>query len=215
MLDKALKEMGADFDPSGGRAGEFGKNQARVNAATRLLALAQNPDGTPANLNPQQMPEMVQSLASLISNGGQGTQAQIEHMLPKTVSGDWAKVMQWLTNEPHGAGQTAFVQNMIETAKREKEIAQQGLETVRSQRGAKHQRVLRGNPEESRKLLSGFGWDVGPDGMPVLKGPAADAKGAVATSVAPEDAQAMEWLKANPSHPKAAAVAAKLKAKGL
>lgn len=171
--DKALKELGADFDPSGGRAGEFGKNQARFNAATRLLQLAQNPDGSPANLNPQQMPELAQSLASLISNGGQGTMAQIEHLTPKTMSGDWAKVSQWLTNEPQGAGQQAFVQNMIETAKREQAVAQQGIEQVRGQRAQKHQRILQAEPDRSRRLLNSFGWDLSPTGDVVMKGPAA------------------------------------------
>jgi hypothetical protein len=163
------------------------------------------------------MPELSQALASLIAGGGTGTLAQIEHMTPKTMSGDWAKVAQWITNEPHGAGQQAFVQNMIETALREREVAQKGVDTVRSQRAAKHQRVLRGNPQESKTLLQGFGWDIDENGSPVLKPQAAPASHAApaAPQVSAEDQQAIEWLKANPSHPKAAAVAAKLKAKGL
>ena len=183
ILDKRLKDLGADFNPSGARAGEFGKNQARVNAANRVLALATDKNGNPVDLNPQQMPELSQSIASLISNGGQGAMAQIEHLTPKTMSGDWAKIVQWLTNEPHGAGQVAFVQNMIETAKRERDVAQKGIEQVRGQLAGKHQLVLRGNPKESRELLRGFGWDLGPDGMPVMMGssssPVPDASSAL------------------------------------
>src|SRR4051812_24556619 len=169
FLDKALKDLGADFDPSGGRSGEFGKNQARVNAANRLLALATDEHGNAKDLNPQQMPELSQALASLISGGGAGAQAQIEHLTPKTLRGDFQRTMQWLIGNPRGADQVAFVQNMIETAKREKETAGQSIESVRGQRGAKHQRVLMGNPTEAARVLQGFGWEIGPDGMPVLK----------------------------------------------
>jgi len=190
MLDKALKELGSDFDPSGGRAGEFGKNQARVNAAKRVLALATDENGNAKDLNPQQAPELAQSIASLISNGGQGTQAQIEHMTPKTLRGNLQGTLQWLLGEPRGADQVAFVKNMIETAKREQDIAQQSIEGVRKGRAAKHQRVLLGNPEESRRVLQGFGWDLGPDGMPVLKGAtAADAPAAAPRALPPGKAR--------------------------
>ena len=57
-LTKALMALKADFDPSGGRSGEFGKNFARVGAANRLLTLATDENGQPKDLNPQQMPEL-------------------------------------------------------------------------------------------------------------------------------------------------------------
>lgn len=170
--DKALKELGSDFNPSSGRAGEFGKNQVRVNAAKRVLALAIDENGQPRNLNPQQMPELAQSVAGLIG-GSSAAQAQTEHLLPKSFSRDAAGVLQYLTNEPHGAGQQAFVQNMVETAQREAQVAQQGIDQVRGQLGAKHQRILRSNPEAARRVLQGFGWDLGPDGMPVQSTPGA------------------------------------------
>jgi hypothetical protein len=164
--DKALKELGADFNPSSGRSGEFGKNQARVNSAKRLMALAEDEAGNARDLTPQQMPELSQSLAGLIG-GSAGAQAQIEHLTPHSISGDTAKIAQWITNEPHGAGQQAFVKQMIETAKRERDTAQQSIDQVRGQLGAKHQRILRSNPVEAGNLLKGFGWEIGPDGMPV------------------------------------------------
>lgn len=169
--DKALKELGSDFNPSSGRAGEFGKNQTRVNAAKRVLALALDEKGQPRNLNPQQMPELAQSVAGLIG-GSSAAQAQTEHLLPKSYSRDVAGVLQYLTNEPHGAGQQAFVQNMVETAQREAQVAQQGIDQVRGQLGAKHQRIIQSNPQAARRVLQGFGWDLGLDGMPVQSAPA-------------------------------------------
>lgn len=207
MLDKALKELGQDFDPSGGRSGEFGKNQARINAANRIRALAVDENGNARDLTINQMPELAQSVASLISGGGSGAQAQIEHLLPRSYSRDVSGITQYLSNEPQGAGQKAFVQQMVDTAERERQVAQQSIDAARAQRAAKHQRVLLGNPEESRRVLNGFGWDLGPDGMPVQK--------QAAPKISSDDQAAIEWLKANPNNTKAGAVAAKLKAKGL
>lgn len=179
--DKALKDLGADFNPSSFRAGEFGKNQARVNSAKRVLALAVDENGQPRDLSPQQMPELAQSVASLIG-GSSAAQAQIEHLLPKSYSKDVAGILQYFTNEPHGAGQQAFVKQMVETAQREAQVAQQGIDQVRGQLGAKHQRILQAAPQASRKVLQGFGWDLGPDGLPVqmpAKPPPTDAASAL------------------------------------
>ncbi len=71
--DKALKDLGADFNPSSGRAGEFGKNQQRVNASKRVLALAVDENGNARDLNPQQMPELAQSVAALIGGSSAGS----------------------------------------------------------------------------------------------------------------------------------------------
>jgi hypothetical protein len=167
--DKALKELGADFNPSSGRSGEFGKNQARLNAAQRLLTLAVDPKtGGPADLTPQQMSEVSGSLATLIGGGssGEGTRRELT---PYTKGRSIAEIEQWLTDAPHGADQQAFVKQMIDTAKREQGVAQQSIDQVRGQLVSKHQRILRSNPEEARKVLNGFGWDLGPDGTPVMQ----------------------------------------------
>jgi hypothetical protein len=167
--DKALKELGADFNPSSGRSGEFGKNQARLNAAQRLLTLAVDPKtGGPADLTPQQMSEISGSLATLIGGGssGEGTRRELT---PYTKGRSIAEIQQWLTDAPHGADQQAFVKQMIDTAKREQGVAQQSIDQVRGQLVSKHQRILRSNPEEARKVLQGFGWDLGPDGSPIMQ----------------------------------------------
>lgn len=162
MLDKALKELGEDFDPNRGRSGELGKNMARVNAASRIVALGADENGNPRNLTPQQMPEMAQSLASLISGGGGGAQAQIEHLLPKSYTRDAAGILQYFTDEPQGAGQQAFVQQMLDTAKRERDVAAKAMQTAVTQRLGKHQMVLSRNPAEAAQTLSGYGFDYDP-----------------------------------------------------
>ena len=212
MLQSALEQFGNDFDPNKGRSGEIGRNMARLNAANRLLALAMDPTGAPRNLTPQQMPELAQGLASLISGGGTGAQSQIEHLTPQSLRGDWAKVAQWVTNEPQGTGQQAFVQNMIETAKREAEVALNAIQQAAMARIGKHQVLISRNPNEAKLAADRFGYDLDPASMTIkpkrLPEPVAAAPDA-------QDQAAMDWLKANQNHPKAAGVAAKLRAKGL
>jgi len=212
MLQSALEQFGNDFDPNKGRSGEIGRNMSRVNAANRLLALAVDPNGGPRNLTPQQMPELAQGLASLIAGGGAGAQAQIEHLTPQSLRGDWAKVAQWVTNEPQGTGQQAFVQNMIETAKREAGVASNAIQQAAMARIGKHQVLISRNPNEAKLAADRFGYDLDPASMTIkpkgLPEPVAAAPDA-------QDQAAMDWLKANQNHPKAAGVAAKLRAKGL
>jgi hypothetical protein len=178
MLDKALKDLGADFDPNGGRSGEMGKNQARVNAANRVITLGRDPSTDQArNLTPNQMPEMAQSVASLISGNGGGAQAQIEHLLPKSFSRDAAGILQYLTNEPQGAGQQAFVQQMLETADRERDVATQAVQKAAAQRIGKHQVVISRNPQEAARTLQGYGYELDPRTLAVRPiGPAAAAQ---------------------------------------
>jgi hypothetical protein len=158
-LDKELISFGADLDPTGGRAGEFGKNYARTQAATALLALATDEQGRPRNLTPQQMPELSQALAALISRASSGAQAQIEHLTPHSLVGNSAAIIQWLTNEPTGTNQVAFVRNMVETALRERDVASKALADTARSRISKHQGLIKSNPEEARATLKAYGLD--------------------------------------------------------
>lgn len=178
VLQKRLDEMQKDLDASGGRAGEMGKNQARVGAANRVLTLALDENGQPRNLTPQQMPELAQSVASLIANGGTGAQAQIEHLTPHTITGDINAKIQYLMNQPTGAGQQSFVANMAELAKREQAVAQQAMSKARLQRLGRHASLMRSNPDDVAPILSDYGIEIGPDGKPTLAGEQAPAPAA-------------------------------------
>lgn len=162
--DKRFPKMQADFekdlDPNINRAGEVGKNQARFNAANRVMALAVDPaTGKAANLTSNQMPELAQSVASLISGAGSGAQAQIEHLLPHSIVGDASKIAQWLSNAPQGAGQQAFVQQMIDTAKREQSTAGQAVRQGQAQRLSSHLQYLQMFPNAAKAQLQSYGFD--------------------------------------------------------
>lgn len=159
-LDAALQKLGKDFDPNAAGSPEVVKNQARVNAANRILALAVDEKGQPRDLIPQQMTELSQSVATLLSTGGQPSERITRELTPYTSGRKWADVVQWLTNDPHGAGQREFVRLMVETAKREQATAQKGITDALGARVGKHQRVIRGNPAEAKAVLEPLGFSL-------------------------------------------------------
>lgn len=114
--------MGQDMDPNRARTGEMGKNQARVNAADRIDALiTQFPD---YNIPKIQTRELAASVAGLLQNGGQTAIHQINELTPDTVRGNAEDIASWLTGDPRGRQQQAFMKLFHETARREKEVAQ-------------------------------------------------------------------------------------------
>ena len=163
-LGTALQALGKDFDPNAS-GGELQKNQARLNAAIRLRALVTNEDGSiKENIPPQFMRETAMALAQLISAGGQPAQNLIDELTPHTKSGKWAEAMQWITDNPQNAGQQGFVKLYLESANREAQKAQEALNKGVTQRIGKHQRVVKGNPQEARDTLRPYGWDLNEQG---------------------------------------------------
>jgi|SRR6185312_10499860 len=155
-----IDKFKADLDPNAFRSGVLKGNQERANAADRLLKLAVDPiTGGPANLNPQQMTELSSSLASLLSGGGAGSEGQRMELTPHTKGRSFAQIMQWLTDEPQGAEQQAFVKQMIDTANREKGVVSDQILKAQVSRIPAHLRVLQSYPENAKAILSGFGID--------------------------------------------------------
>lgn len=165
---KELAVLERSWDPSGPRSGERGKNQARVNAAGRIEALAMGPDGKVADLNPQQMTEMARQLDTLLSNGGQATEGITKALSAHTASGKVAELEQWLTSAPHGAGQRAFVQQMLETAHREKDVAGGQLRDSYIQTLPSVPTLLKERPDVIQNMLKAAGVD--PEGVDLSTG---------------------------------------------
>lgn len=117
-----------DINPSTGRAGEMGQNQKRVNAAMRLEQLFQDPAGGVRNLDQREMAELATGLQNLLSPGGHSA-GEVEHLIPQTIAGNGQKLLEWLTNDPTGTNQKAFVEKMSHTVGREKAAALKALQT--------------------------------------------------------------------------------------
>lgn len=130
QIEKLWGELDNEINPSKGRSGELGKNMSRINGALRLEQLIKTPDGRLRDdMDSREMTEFAIGLQGMLAAGGHSV-AEVEHLTPKTVGGDFAKIQEWLTSEPKGAGQRAFVEKMSHTLEREKHAALESLQAA-------------------------------------------------------------------------------------
>lgn len=118
-LDKAETHLADVINPNKARSGEMGKNQARLNAAGRVSALVDqygNPSAIP-------MRELATTVGNMLTMGSQTAVQQINELVPHTMSGNVAKIQEWLTNEPQGLDQQKFVKMYSDIANREAKVA--------------------------------------------------------------------------------------------
>lgn len=162
--DKEFIDFMNSVSTSGGRGSspQLKQQSDRLNASKRMLSSATNPDGTPRNLDPTMMTELMANMGSVLSGGGQPAEGLIHSLTPSTLGGDVAKIQQWVTGNPTGADQQAFVQQALNLAKREEatiepQIRAAQMEKVpayvhlRKKDRARFDRTLRGvgiNPDE-------------------------------------------------------------------
>lgn len=103
-------------------------------------------------LSNREIVELAKSLDNLLS-GGSATVSGTEHLLPKTIRGDEAKVLEYVTNKVHSAGAGDFARQIMDTVAREKEIAKDQIYKTQKKvlGGSAH---LQGT-EEMRNILIG------------------------------------------------------------
>lgn len=113
---------------STGARGSLNKDlQKSLNSAEALEALLKLPNGQFAQATPQQMHEAYTALNNLISKGGSQAASQIEALVPETLASKWANVKQKVLNAPQSADAQAFIENVLDTAKRESNLARKQL----------------------------------------------------------------------------------------
>lgn len=116
----ALNKMNSAIQRVFSKGGAAGKNLERQHAFERLQAAGEDAQGNPRAINPSQLAEFYTNFNTAL--GGSQSLGALEHLLPRTVQGDWAKALEWVTSNPHDAGAQAFVANVLEIAKREKAV---------------------------------------------------------------------------------------------
>lgn len=149
--DQDLIKMSQDLDPS--RASSkvgLGVATQKVANAKALFALT----GGEENLDSRQTEELAIGLNKLISGTGAGAQAQIKALVPESARGDSQKMKEWLLNEPQGLGQQAFVRKLVQTIKRENEVATSDIEKYQRGKLAAYGH-LKSHPDYE-KVLGGY-----------------------------------------------------------
>jgi hypothetical protein len=196
-LEKEWKDLTESVSTYKGRGSLNRENQDRLNAAERLEALVLGEGGQIQNLTPQQVREAGTSLANLISKGSMSV-SQIEELTPHTLKGQFANLQQKLFNEPTGADAQAFLQNMLETAGREKRVVLGQLHQGQMQ-GVPNYAHLRGiDRARFDSILKGADLDPGQvddRGLPVKQPKSAEAGSFDVTGLSPEKLARLEELR--------------------
>lgn len=183
-----------------GRANLNAQSQAAIYKAQALEKLLGVPDLN--TITPQQLREAGTALAGLVSRGGSQAVSQIEHVTPESYASRFADFKQKLLNEPQGAEAGKFLQNMLETTKREKDLATEQMRNGQLQHLPRFAGLAKLNPGRYRSMLKAAGIDpdsVDVNGLPV-QAPTAAAPTPTSSVHTPEEiAQAKAWL-AMPEH---------------
>lgn len=120
---KDLAKLSDALDPNKARGGQLAKIQGVINSSDRIHGIFQQfPDG---NIPKAQSTELVTAVAGLISGGSPQSQHQIDQMVPQSMAGNAQDMVAWVTNNPLGKEQQAFMRVLKETSERERTIAQQ------------------------------------------------------------------------------------------
>lgn len=110
------------IDPTKGRTGEFGKQQARINNADAIDTMIRDSNGKLTNLTQTQIQELAIGINKML--GGSEAHGAIEALVPKNINMSAASIKDWLTSEPNGTNQQKFVELMSHTLDRERALAQ-------------------------------------------------------------------------------------------
>lgn len=122
-LDKLNKMINGEV--ASGRSA-FGGAAKTFQAAERLETLASSVKD-PNQLTPQQMNEMYTGLAAMFNNG-QPTVSGMNKLIAPSAMKDVASFKQYILSQPAGANQGAFVSNLLDTIRREKDLAKQQMQ---------------------------------------------------------------------------------------
>lgn len=169
-IENEFQKMSDAVSTVKGRGNLNKENQERLYRAERLGALVLGPNGDIQNLTPQQVREAATSLANLISGSGGAALGQIEELVPHTLAGQFANLKQKILNEPQGADAQAFLQNMMDTAAREKRVITSQIHAGQLQGLPAFSRLRKADRSRFDAVLKGAGLDpasVDDNGLPV------------------------------------------------
>lgn len=156
-VDKLAKDFKNDMDADRGRSGNFGQISAKVQQADRLKTLVQSYKN--GDLPPAQMEELALGMANMLAGSNGSSRAQVEALVPHTWWGGKQNAQQWLMNEPMGAGQQKFVEQMAHTIDRERDTANEQLNQIRASRLSSHDRFKKMAPDQYQVGLRSYGID--------------------------------------------------------
>lgn len=209
---KQLANWAKETDPAQAVRNAYGQNQLRLQAAERIFPLVESTRGNPSQI---ETPELARTVATLISGGATAIipESELKSFMPKSFKGnlmDWAS---FLTNQPIGRDQQAFVQRFVNLANREYDTMQRQYKSnvIRTSSGFEKYLTNPANSSMVSQALQSRGFT--PDEVDQMT--SGDFAGLankykfqrkswedIVGGLAPEDKQAVDWAKANPKDPR-------------
>lgn len=171
LSDKLAENLKKDLDPMTG-TGNLAKAKDMSIQADRLLALTRDVGGGKGvrDLTEQEIHELATGFNRMLS-GGVGAASQIEALVPRSLRGDVNGMIQWISNNPTGTGQKAFVERMAHSIEREKAVNDDIIKKGLYAKLPAYQKLKQTNPELYGSILQGQGLD--PNGPPPPVAPVA------------------------------------------
>jgi hypothetical protein len=207
QAEQEWQAFGKDISTYAGRGSLNRENQTRLGNLERLEALIKAENGGIQNLSPQQLREASTALASAISSGS-ASLGQIEELTPHTMAAKFADFKQKWLNQPSGADAQAFLQNMLETAAREKGVIQKQIHAGQTQKLPLYAPLRGKDAARYNAMLQGAG--LNPESFDergleraIEKAAAAGGGAAGGGGLSAQDQAAIDWATKNPSDPRA------------
>lgn len=196
-VEDQFKDLAASVSTVKGRANLNAQNQARLYNSERVKQIALDDNGKIKDLSPALITDLAAATAALSSNGAPA-QSIIEHFLPKGRGMSQAAVSEWLTNDPHGAGQMGFVKQMVDLANREEKLIGHQMRAGQLQGVPNFAHLKKLNPARYNSILKGAGLDpaeIDDNGLPTGGSHPQD-----------DDAKALDWATKHANDPRAQAI---------
>lgn len=132
----------------------FGKGANLIRSAEAIETLAKGID--PKDIDSRQITEIARNLDAMLSQGA-ATISGTKKLIPSSYTGDLAKIAEYITSRPKGAGQQEFVKRMLETVAREKELAKQQIVDTQKKILSGYEHLKTKYPERYGRVLEEHG----------------------------------------------------------
>ena len=158
--DTALKFNDA-LDPNRYRAGAFGASKAVFDRGERLESMIDYANKyQQGGADSRQIVELATGFQAQLTGGNaRGNYQQVQDLIPHTLVGNVQKMTEWLTNNPQGAKQQAFVDRMMQSVHRENATVQAQMDRTRFQRIAGFEPWMQRNPDQAENIMRSYGVD--------------------------------------------------------
>ncbi len=160
LVDKQTENMGKDLNDlainSNSPAGISAKRSLYAKSGLNLIKQAES---QPGGVDKRQMAELQTEVARVLTGSGVISDEQLNNLATTTAKSKVKNWQEWLTNEPTGIGQQAFVDRFKDTLERQSKFHGGELDKYKQKSMAKYTTFEKQAPAEFYASLEQAGFD--------------------------------------------------------